>query len=296
MIDIVETIGSSTIQHGPGNDRVYLMKLHSNDVHDIVDRLDSLAETNGYSKVFAKVPTWGVGRFVAAGYEQEAAIPAFFPEGAAACFMGKYFTETRRLERQPELVREVLTAAGAAKRPVRPEQLPAGLTARVANENDTFGMAEVYREVFASYPFPIHDPGFLRDAMNSGTVYFGVWEGEDIVALSSAEIDLSSRSAEMTDFATMPDHRGRGLALYLLHMMEAAMHSRGIRSLFTIARSYSFGMNITFARNCYQFGGTLTSNTNISGSLESMNVWHKALSDRITDDNLSHASLPQPAA
>ncbi|MDD2310679.1 MAG: hypothetical protein PHH91_13970, partial [Desulfuromonadaceae bacterium] len=42
--------------------------------------------------------------------------------------------------------------------------------------------------------------------------------------------------------------------------------------------AYSFGMNITFARDGYSFGGTLTNNTNISGSLESMNVWYKTLS------------------
>jgi hypothetical protein len=50
-------------------------------------------------------------------------------------------------------------------------------------------------------------------------------------------------------------------------------------------------MNITFARNGYQFGGTLTSNTNIFGTLESMNVWYKSLPDRIIDENLLHASL-----
>jgi beta-lysine N6-acetyltransferase len=277
MSDTIETIGRSIIHHGPSNDRVYLMKLHPDDAMDIVERLDLLASSSGYSKVFAKVPAWGAGRFIAAGYEQEAAIPAFFPEGTAVCFMGKYFTDDRRLERQPELVREVLVAAGTQKTATSPVQLPDGFTARVARGKDTSGMAEVYREVFATYPFPIHDPGFLRYAMNGDTVYFGIWEGENIVALSSAEIDLSSRSAEMTDFATLPEYRGHGLALYLLHMMEETMLSRGIRSLFTIARAYSFGMNITFARNGYSFGGTLTSNTNIFGTLESMNVWHKAL-------------------
>jgi len=38
-------------------------------------------------------------------------------------------------------------------------------------------------------------------------------------------------------------------------------------------------MNITFARNNYSFAGTLINNTNISGQIESMNVWYKALSN-----------------
>jgi putative beta-lysine N-acetyltransferase len=82
----------------------------------------------------------------------------------------------------------------------------------------------------------------------------------------------------MTDFATLPEFRGHGLALHLLQLMEEVVQSRGIRSLYTIARSYSFGMNITFARNGYSFGGTLTNNTDIFGELESMNVWHKCMS------------------
>lgn len=277
MSDVIETMGSSIIQHGPINDRVYLMKLHPDDSLQIVGKLDQLASTRGYSKIFAKVSRWNIDRFVAAGYETEASIPAFFPDGAAVCFMGKYLTDARRTEFSPHIAQEVLSVSRAQGtiRPLVP--LPSGCTARVAKEDDTAEMAAVYREVFATYPFPIHDPEFLQVAMRSGTVYFGVWKEGRIIALSSAEIDISSRSVEMTDFATLPEHRGHGLALNLLQQMEETVHSRGIRSLFTIARAYSFGMNITFARDGYRFGGTLTNNTNISGSLESMNVWHKVL-------------------
>lgn len=277
MSDVIETIGSSIIQHGPANDRVYLMKLHQDDAAHIVDHLEQLASSRSYSKVFAKVPAWSADRFMADGYQMEAAIPAFFPDGAGACFMGKYFTAERSLESKPQLVQEVLDVSGAQAPVCRRESLPDGFTARVAREEDAAGMAEVYREVFATYPFPIHDPGFLQAAMYGSTVFFGVWKGDEIAALSSAEIDISSSSVEMTDFATLPEYRSHGLALHLLQQMEDAVRSMGIRSLFTIARAYSYGMNITFAKNGYRFGGTLTNNTNISGSLESMNVWHKAL-------------------
>jgi hypothetical protein len=36
-------------------------------------------------------------------------------------------------------------------------------------------------------------------------------------------------------------------------------------------------MNATFAKAGYSFGGTLINNTNISGDIESMNVWYKNL-------------------
>ena len=277
MCDVIETIGRSTIQHGPANDRVYLMKLHPDDSPYIVSQLNQLATASGYSKIFAKVPRWSIDRFVAGGYEPEASIPAFFPDGVAACFMGKYFAAQRSVEPKPQLVKEVL-AVSLAQEPMRlPTPLPKGFTARVARAEDTVEMAAVYRQVFATYPFPIHDAEFLQSAMKGNTVFFGVWKEGRIVALSSAEMDPASRSVEMTDFATLPEYRGHGLALNLLQQMEETVYSRGIRTLFTIARAYSFGMNITFARDGYRFGGTLTNNTNISGSLESMNVWYKTL-------------------
>ncbi|NTV48706.1 MAG: putative beta-lysine N-acetyltransferase [Geobacteraceae bacterium] len=277
MSDIIETIGSSIIQHGPTNDRLYLVKLHPDDSSQIIGQLDQLANACGYSKIFAKVSRWSIGRFVAAGYETEASIPAFFPDGAAVCFMGKYLTSARRTEFSPHIVQEVL-AVSKVQGTIRPlVPLPSGCTARVAQEVDAAEMAAVYREVFATYPFPTHDPDFLQGAMRNGTIYFGVWKENKIIALSSAEIDISSRSVEMTSFATLPEYRGQGLALNLLQQMEEAVYSLGIRSLFTIARACSFGINITFARDGYRFGGTLINNTNFSGSLESMNVWHKIL-------------------
>jgi putative beta-lysine N-acetyltransferase len=278
MSDIMEIVGRSVIQHGKYNDRAYLMKLHSRDSRDIVSYLRELASSNGYSKIFAKVPESTLELFKEDGYELEAGIPDFFPDGEAACFLGKYFSASRREERNPKLVREILDAAGNQEI-VSPSPLPSAFTCRTAGENDAEGMAEVYGRVFATYPFPIYEPGFLRSAMNDATIFFGIWNGNEIAALSSAETDPASLSAEMTDFATLPGYRGHGLALHLLRQMEQVMKSRGIRSVFTIARAYSFGMNITFTRNGYSFGGTLVNNTNISGNLESMNVWYKTLSN-----------------
>ena len=59
--------------------------------------------------------------------------------------------------------------------------------------------------------------------------------------------------------------------------MDHAARERGHRVAYTIARALSFGMNITFARRGYLFAGTLVNNTNISGRIESMNVWYKRL-------------------
>jgi putative beta-lysine N-acetyltransferase len=251
------------------------MKLHEDDRNEIVQSLDTLARSRGYSKIFAKIPSCSLESFLADGYVFEARIPGFYAGGDDACFMGKYLAESRSWEQETALVRDVLVAAGEKAADSIPLQLPEGFAIRSAGMEDAEEMANIYCEVFASYPFPIHDPAFLRSAMKDSTRFFGVWDGYRIAALSSAEMDPCSASAEMTDFATPPAYRGKGLALHLLQHMESAVSAHGIKSLFTIARAYSYSMNITFARNGYRYGGTLTNNTNIGGRLESMNVWYK---------------------
>lgn len=277
MTDAIVRIGRSTVQHGPFNDRVYLMKLARRDFPTILDRLDELAEREDYSKIFAKVPEWARDEFNRRGYHEEAAVPGLFPGGRKGLFFGKYRDPRRRREEEQERVGEILRTARSKAEAEPAAELPAGFALRPAEPRDAPEMAEVYRQVFATYPFPIHDPDYLRSTMEENVRYFGVWQGEELAALSSSEIDAGGGNVEMTDFATLPDYRARGLANALLQHMEEEMRREGLETAYTIARAYSFGMNITFARGGYRFGGTLVNNTNIFGRLESMNVWYKPL-------------------
>jgi len=140
-------------------------------------------------------------------------------------------------------------------------------------------MAELYKGVFDSYPFPIDKPSFLKTAMQGETIFAGVEKGGVLVALASAECDLSEGHlyAEMTDFATDEEHRGNGYALHLLRFLEIQAKEQGVQTAFTIARAISEGINITFSKAGYTYGGRLKNNTDISGTIESMNVWYKAL-------------------
>ncbi|PKN11846.1 MAG: putative beta-lysine N-acetyltransferase [Deltaproteobacteria bacterium HGW-Deltaproteobacteria-4] len=278
MIDTLTTFGQSKIQHGKHSDRVYLMHLATADLQGIIPHLRALAGDRGYSKIFAKIPAAAEDTFLADGYTVEASIPNFFRGQESALFLGKYFSPERQEEKRPASVAEALDLArqkatlGGGHQP-----LDAALRCRQMLPTDTPPMAALYRQVFATYPFPIHDEAYLRQTMAEDVIYFGIWEGSELIALTSAEMDRKGENAEMTDFATRPDCQGRGLANYLLAQAEAAAAQCGIKTAYTIARSYSPGMNITFARNGYTYSGTLTHNTQISGTLESMNVWHKSL-------------------
>ncbi len=78
MVDRIENIRGSIIQHGPHNNRIYLMQLNTGDTQGLIATLDDMALKNDYGKIFAKIsaPTWNA--FKSADYIKEAVIPRFF--------------------------------------------------------------------------------------------------------------------------------------------------------------------------------------------------------------------------
>ena len=124
----------------------------------------------------------------------------------------------------------------------------------------------------------IFDGNYILKTMNKNINYFGIFENEKLVALASSEMDLVNLNTEMTDFATLHEYRGNNFSFHLLKEMEKDAKAKGIKTAYTIARAKSTGINMTFTKMDYEFGGTLINNTNICGNIETMNVWYKTLS------------------
>jgi putative beta-lysine N-acetyltransferase len=278
MADKIETLGRSLIQHGKDSDRVYLMKLDPSDATTIVARLEELAQEHDYGKIFCKVPQALVESFTRTGYVEEARIPGFFFGRIDGAFLSR-FRKPERAEPGPEACEaiEAIRALARAKQGAKPVAPPSDCTIRPMNEEDAGRLAALYAKVFPSYPFPVFDPDYLRRTMAEHIRYYGACREGQLIAAASAETDRETSNAEMTDFATLPEHRGNRLAVHLLRRMEQDMQACGFVTLYTIARALSAGINVTFARQGYRFGGTLVNNTQISGRIESMNVWYKGL-------------------
>ncbi|MBN2655145.1 MAG: putative beta-lysine N-acetyltransferase [Nitrospirae bacterium] len=275
--DVVENFKGAVIQHGSYNDRVYLMKMTESASSGIPQDLLDLASCKRYSKIFAKVPASKESDFLSAGYIQEACIPGFFSGQDAAVFMVYYVKTERSYESEADKMADVLKVS---KDKSGVEDLPEFNRKNIIRKccrTDIPVMASLYNNVFPSYPFPISDQQYLLKTMESHIAYFCVDTDDGIVALSSAEIDKDYSNSEMTDFATLPKYRGKSFGQHLLAFMESDLRNEGIKTGYTIARALSYGMNITFSRQGYVYAGRLKNNTNISGNIESMNVWYKRL-------------------
>ncbi|MFO7848488.1 MAG: putative beta-lysine N-acetyltransferase [Spirochaetia bacterium] len=291
--DTIEKRGTARIQHGKANDRVYIMDPGSEEPSALISRADELAAEHAYSKLFAKVPARRSASFFAAGWRLEAFVPGLFGLGEEGTredgfFLVKYLDSKReRMREEPEQIKLMERFAGLLQsaNPGALKPLPRSFSIRPCTSEDAPKMAGVFAEVFAFYPFPVNDPGFIRETMAEGTDYFcvelqGGSEGGSsgrLIALSSAERNDTYAYAEMTDFAVLPDYRGLGLSGVLLRAMEEGAKKKGIRTAFTIARLHSEGMNAAFLKAGYTYGGTLYTNTSMPEGIESMNVLYKQL-------------------
>ncbi len=272
MTDKIEHLHGSIVQHGHHNRRIYVMHLDVQAAGELIPRLDHLALEKGYGKIIAKTPATCWKCFRSAGYIREARVPSFFKDRTDGLFVAKFFSAERRW------------STGATPSKNHPGRLSRGRgggrpAGRVfaCTPADVEQIGRLYRQVFETYPFPIHRPGHLKRMMTADSLYFGVRVADRIAAAAAAEIDPINRTCEMTDFATLPSQRGKGFAGRLLTRLDKAARARGLRLAYTIARADSPGINRLFAKSGYRYAGRLVKNSQIGGRIRSMAVWYKHL-------------------
>lgn len=272
-MDKIELFNNVLIHHGDYNNRLYILKFPEEGNRNLIKKITRKAIDSGYTKVVGKVQQSHLEAFLSLGYKLETTIPKFYNGKEDCCFLSKFLSIERAAfnSRPLKEFKKFLDIKSISQQTAMPE----GIIFRELTQDDASEMALIYKEVFATYPFPIYEKDYLIETMQNNVVYFGAFKNDKLISISSAEMDTNSRNAEMTDFAVLPETRGKGLSKILLDMMEAKMKQLDIITLYTIARLNSVPMNKTFLRAGYHYAGTLINNTNISGGIESMNVLYK---------------------
>ncbi|MCF8361112.1 MAG: putative beta-lysine N-acetyltransferase [Prolixibacteraceae bacterium] len=272
-MDKIEKLNKATIHHGKYSDRLYIMKFPLDGDRSLVDEITNMAIKNDYSKITGKIPKKVLPLFLDFGYKVEASIPKFY-NGEEDCTFVSRFLDMERAVYDPVSLNKFNKVLDEYVFKGEPEYKH-DYDIRKLDKSHAEDIVAVFKEVFATYPFPIHDPEYIKETIDNDVVYFGVFLDGKLQSVSSSEMDVQSQNAEMTDFATLDPARGKGLSKLLLHEMEEHMKSQGIKTLYTIARLESVAMNKTFLGAGYSYSGTLINNTNIAGGIESMNILYK---------------------
>ncbi len=266
----------------PFNKRVRLLQYSGPGVAKVAEKLGDIASDHEFAtKVFAKIRRRDLETFKNQGFTKEAVIKGYF-NGNDAVVVANYLDEARR-ETPPEIrakereIEESLNNFEIFKHDFR--SLPNNYRMSVPCTREDFEqLAALYRRVFETYPFPILDAGYLERTAATHMIYAVIYdENGMLISAASAEMDPEHKNSEMTDFATLPSHRGKGLASILLNFLEKEVKKKGITNVYTIARSRSFGMNRVFKKAGYDRTGKLINNCCICGNFENMTVWCKSL-------------------
>lgn len=261
----------------PHNSRVKIISYASSELVDILTEMEEVAEEHELGKLSIYAKAEDQKLLEQHEFLQEAVIQGFH-QGADAYIYTRFLKESRANLRKQQEKDEIVDKALEQEEWKKTPKLPTGYRLRHAQEVDAEKMSKLYQKVFSTYPTPIFDPEFIRKCMRDH-VFFTIVETTDgqIVSSASADVFPEKKAAEITDCATDPDHRGKGLLSAIIFDLEQRMEEENVPNLFSLTRAISPGINIAISRHGYEYGGRLIQNSQIAGDFEDMNVWVKQL-------------------
>ncbi|MEZ4472663.1 MAG: hypothetical protein R3F60_18140 [bacterium] len=138
-------------------------------------------------------------------------MPGYYA-GCDDCVIMRYAADDQRDElANPREVERVLGLLGGEA----PAPRPRVETTR-ATVADAADIAALLGETFPEYPTPSHDPVYVARQLTAGKPVRLVREGGRVIACAGADRVVEAQTAELTDCATRPEARGRGLMQSIL--------------------------------------------------------------------------------
>jgi beta-lysine N6-acetyltransferase len=244
----------------------------------VLEKAEELARRHQAEKLIMKVRSEDFLHLFEKGLQPEAVVDRYFL-GSDAHFFSKYYTVERKKNdhwiTEDGMIHSIYQLDSSFDKPFPPKEYEL----KKADDSCAEELSGLYREVFQIYPTPLHDPDYVKKTMKEGTVYYVFFHQGKIVSAASAEVNSFYKNAELTDCATLKEHRKYGLMKIILRELEGELKQQGIYCAYSIARSLSFGMNAVLYQLGYKYRGRLMNNCYIYDKLENMNMWVKNLAN-----------------
>lgn len=262
----------------PYNKRIRIDDIRGN-IEEAIHQAEELAFHSKAEKLIVKGRKEQFAALLEKGFQCEAMIDRYFL-GSDGYFFCKYYQSDRRNSDYISKEDEIAKNVQLLEQNVGLISPPNEYHLKLIQKDNAEKLAQLYDQVFKIYPTPLHDPDYIMKTIDEGTIYYGFTHGNDIVSAASAEVNSFYKNAELTDCATLPEHRKYGLMKVLLEKLEADLVTKGIYCSYSIARALSFGMNAALHQLGYSYRGRLVNNCYIFDKIENMNVWVKDLSKK----------------
>lgn len=244
----------------------------------VLEKAEELVKQYKAEKLIIKGRSEDMLSFFERGLQPEAIVDRFFL-GSNAYFFSKYYLPERKKNDQwiteDSIIQNIYKMNPSLDKAPPPKEYEI----KKVNEQFALQLSTLYQKVFPIYPTPLHDPEYVKKTMKEGTIYYAFVHKGEIVSAASAETNHFYKNAELTDCATLPEHRKYGLMKVILQELEKELRSKGIFCAYSLARALSFGMNAVLFQLGYQYRGRMMNNCYIYDKLENMNMWVKNLAN-----------------
>ena len=240
----------------------------------LAEALKRTAHAENRGRIVVMAPTDMADDMRGADFYREGMIPGFYGGDGDCSVMGFSVDPAREGLGFAEDVAEV-DALVEAYRP-RVRNHPPVDTQR-ADVDDAPAIAALIDATFAQYPTPSGRPDYIAEAIEDGIPFRVVRDGEGLLACASADLITEARTAELTDCATRPAARGRGIMQAILTDLMDDLRAIDYPTAFTLARARIPGVNLAFKRLGFGFRGRMRQSCRIGGGLEDMNIWSRHL-------------------
>lgn len=239
---------------------------------EILDKIKKYSKENDAEKIICYVPEGKQKILKISGFETEGKIYGYFNGEDARC-MSFFVKENRK---KPCHNKDEISVKKLARKKDQKNKDEKTYDLRNAQEEDAEKMSVLFKKIFSSYPTPVYDSEYIKQTIKDNYIYKVVYEKDRIVAMASAEINREFMNAEITDCATEPSHRGKGLLSMLVQELEKDLIQEKIFSLYSLSRAANPGINRVLKKSGYEHTGRMIQNCNICGSYEDMNIWSKS--------------------
>lgn len=278
MFDTLEKIEDAMVQHGDIHKRVYLMQARQNNWNSLIPKMKSLAKEKSYNKILSRVPEEAIDVFCSNGYKVEAKIPGLYNGRTTGYFLAVYLDEERSHcdDKELKTIESVKTIAKAANSSMEDAyfELPSNLRVFKLERKEVGPMSNLHKKAFKYHPSPLINEDYLFQLFEDDYEFYGLIDENELLVTAILKKYEKEAAVELIDFVTHPNYRGQNLSYYLVQEIKAAMEEQEFKTIYSLVRSTSYGLNITFSKHGFSFGGTLLNNTYVRDCMESMNVWY----------------------
>lgn len=239
----------------------------------LASALKAEATRLGRGRVTVLAPSPVAEGLADAGFEEEATMPGFYA-GHDDCAVLRLVIDGERASLANPVEVAGVDGLLALEPPARGH---APVETSRAGAGDAADIAALIGATFDEYPTPSGVTGYIERAIVEGTPFRMVHAGGALVACASADLLPDARTAELTDCATRPSHRGRGYMQAILGDLMNDLRDLDYPTAFTLARASIPGVNLAFQRLGFGLRGRMTRSCRIGRGLEDMNVWSRSL-------------------